>query len=110
MYQYNATLVRVIDGDTVVLDVDLGFHTTRRETFRLHGINAPEMHTSEGKAAKAAAEQWLLTQGPVYIETFKDAQEKYGRFLARVILRDNSGRSLNQWMIDAKHAVPYMTR
>lgn len=42
MYEYNATLVRVVDGDTVILDVDLGFHMRGTLTFRLVGINTPE--------------------------------------------------------------------
>ena len=63
MYEYNAKLVRVIDGDTVDLDVDLGFHLTIRERFRLEGIDTPEIRggTDETKAAARAAKTALET-------------------------------------------------
>lgn len=59
MYQYAARLVRVIDGDTVVLDLDLGFYQWRlNRSYRLARINAPEMSTPEGRAAR----DWLVAR------------------------------------------------
>ncbi len=56
LYFYSANLVRVVDGHTVVLDIDLGFFTWHRfTTIRLAGIDAPEAQTAEGKAAA----EWL---------------------------------------------------
>jgi micrococcal nuclease len=85
LYTYRATLARIVDGDTADLDVDLGFRTWHRDRFRLAGINCPEMSTPEGKAAFIAASTWFIHAGaPVYVQTLKDRQEKYGRYLAWV--------------------------
>jgi micrococcal nuclease len=86
IYIYKAELIRVVDGDTVDLIVDLGFDTSRKERFRLYGVDAPEMNTAEGKAAKA----WLIgilgPYGAIYVQTIqletKAKRDKYGRFLA----------------------------
>jgi len=86
IYIYKAELVRVIDGDTVDLIIDLGFDTSRKERFRLYGIDAPEMNTQEGKAAKAWLEDALMPLEAIYIQTIqlptKATRDKYGRFLA----------------------------
>jgi endonuclease YncB( thermonuclease family) len=70
----------------VDLIIDLGFDTSRKERFRLYGVDAPEMNTAEGKAAKA----WLIgilgPYGAIYVQTIqletKAKRDKYGRFLA----------------------------
>ena len=86
IYIYKAELIRVVDGDTVDLIIDLGFDTSRRERFRLYGIDAPELRTKEGKAAKAWLEDALMPLEPFYIQTIqlstKAKRDKYGRFLA----------------------------
>jgi len=51
-FHYAAELLRVIDGDTIVVRIDLGFDTWRKETIRLRGIDTPEMDSKEGKAAR----------------------------------------------------------
>jgi len=53
MYEYNAQLVRVVDGDTVDISVDLGFHISQQIRVRLNGINSPETSTPAGKGAKS---------------------------------------------------------
>ena len=86
IYIYKAELIRVVDGDTVDLIIDLGFDTLRKERFRLYGIDAPEMNTPEGKEAQA----WLIgvlgPYGAIYVQTVqlstKAKRDKYGRFLA----------------------------
>ena len=86
IYIYKAELIRVVDGDTVDLIIDLGFDTSRKERFRLYGVDAPEMNTAEGKEAKA----WLIgilgPYGAIYVQTLqhntKAKRDKYGRFLA----------------------------
>lgn len=107
MYQYRAEVIRVVDGDTLHLDVDLGFDVKRKDSFRLYGINAPEKNTPEGMAAK----EWLeaiLTDGPTFrtitITTHKDQREKYGRYLATLWIGE---RNINETMIDQGFAVPY---
>ena len=86
IYIYKAELVRVVDGDTVDLVIDLGFDTFRHERFRLYGIDAPEMRTEAGKAAKAWLWEALQPLEAIYVETIqletKAKRDKYGRFLA----------------------------
>lgn len=85
-YEYAATAVRVIDGDTVDVDVDLGFSVTLRQRLRLLGVNTPE----RGHVGWQQATDWLRAQCPagakLEIRTVKDRTEKYGRMLAHIRL------------------------
>lgn len=122
-YEYVAELIEVVDGDTVKLkvlkqwiqEIDFGFYmketvmTTRSAvlTFRLKGINTPEVHgaTKEaGLAAKHAIEM-LLQATPLRAVTYK--QEKYGRWL--VDIYNAKGEFVNDWLVKNGFAVPYMT-
>lgn len=80
MYQYRATVVRWIDGDTVDLDVDLGFHVITRQRFRLLGVDTPERGEPGYGEARQCAESVLPTGAVVTVETIKT--DKYGRWLA----------------------------
>jgi micrococcal nuclease len=103
MYQYKAKVIRIVDGDTLHLEVELGFDVTRKDSFRLYGLDAPELNTDAGKAAKV----WLaeaLTQGVLIITTHKDDREKYGRYLATLWIDQ---KNVNEAMIAAGHAVVY---
>jgi micrococcal nuclease len=86
IYIYKAELIRVVDGDTVDLIIDLGFDTSRKERFRLYGIDAPEMNTAAGKEAKKWLWDALQPLEAIYIQTIqletKAKRDKYGRFLA----------------------------
>jgi micrococcal nuclease len=86
IYIYKAELIRVVDGDTVDLIIDLGFDTSRKERFRLYGVDAPEMNTLAGKAAKAWLWEALQPLESIYVQTIqletKAKRDKYGRFLA----------------------------
>lgn len=83
---------RVIDGDTVVLSIDLGFWTHRRKkkdgvSYRLNRINAPEMSTPEGQPAKQALTDFMASA--VRVQTIPDPnadpkEDKYGRFLVEL--------------------------
>ena len=87
-FKYRATVISVYDGDTVTLDVDCGFHTHRHERFRLNRINTPELTGPERPAGIAARDylRVMLPEGAqVEIQTFKDKQEKYGRYLAEIV-------------------------
>ena len=93
-YTYRATITRVIDGDTVVADIDLGFHTWRREVYlRLARINAPEPKGSTRKAGLAAG-AWLRKKvegKEIIIRTVKSkrGQDQLGsfrRYLAELFL------------------------
>lgn len=83
MYTYACQVERVIDADTLVLIVDLGFGITRKDTFRLLGIDCPELRTEEGKAARLFTVAWIAERGnQLTVRTMKDKQEKFGRYLA----------------------------
>ena len=88
MYDYQATLMRVVDGDTIDVLVDLGFHMSVEMRLRLAGIDTPELHSPDdalrARAVRARARVIeLLPLGVTFrVETIKDKTEKYGRYLA----------------------------
>lgn len=93
MYEYKAKIVRVIDGDTLEVDIDLGFKTTlQREKLRLIGIDTPEIRSSNlkekehGLLAKTYVEKLLPVGSEILVKTEKDKTGKYGRYLARVFV------------------------
>jgi endonuclease YncB( thermonuclease family) len=85
-FQYNATVVRLVDGDTLELDIDLGFKLTFRQLVRLYGINAPELNTPEGKITLARLNALIPPNTKIIINTLKDRKEKYGRYLGIIYL------------------------
>ena len=112
MYEYRARVTRVIDGDTVEAEIDLGFHVTFTVTLRLAGINAPETKGTDrprGLAATRYLDSLItdLTGGTreLTVRTQKDVTEKYGRYLAVLISGDVN---LNDRMLADGHAVPFM--
>lgn len=109
-YDYDATVVRVVDGDTVWLDVDLGFGLRAHYDFRLYGINTPEVIGSSrvaGLAAKAEAER-LLGLGPLRIVSYKS--DKYGRWLADLYVKPATGAEIwvNDALLKGGFAQPYL--
>jgi micrococcal nuclease len=119
IYIYKAELIRVVDGDTVDLVIDLGFDTSRHERFRLYGIDAPEIRFEAGKASKAWLWYALQPLESIYVQTIqlstKAKRDKYGRFLAVLYgdlsdLRANlppktlAVESINAQIIEAGHA------
>ncbi len=105
MYEYRATITRVVDGDTVRANVDLGCDVHINLTLRLYGINAPEMSTPDGPPAKEHLIE-LIGTAPLTIRTIKDRKEKYGRYLATLIRDD--GVDCNTSMVADGYAVEYM--
>lgn len=109
---YNATVLRVIDGDTIELDIDLGRNIKLRDKVRLANINSPELPTVAGKAAKEAVIAYLFHDNPtseIAIETFKP--DKYGRWLViawKVHPLVQASQSLNDMMVEKGFAVPYL--
>lgn len=82
-YTYRATLVRVIDGDTYVLDLDLGFDIHAHVPVRLLGWDAPEHNTPDGVRATKLAETRLKDATRIMVATEKDEQT-FARWLAHV--------------------------
>ena len=118
VYVYRATVESIYDGDTFRANVDLGMDVVLKEqSFRMYGIDAPELRKEEAEAGRAARD-WLRAKMPVGTRiiiatikerknTNKDSKEKYGRYLATVYLEDED-LSINEQMLALNHAVPYI--
>lgn len=100
MYEYKATVHRVIDGDTAILNIDLGLSTFRRVTIRLKDVRAPELSAEFGLEAKAKLTSLLLAD--LTVKTFKDRTEKYGRYLGTIYSGPVCINGLIQGWIDEK--------
>ena len=93
-FWYGATLLKVVDGDTIELMVDLGFNIHHKMRVRLYGVNTPESRTKDlaekkmGLEAKHFTEQWLTNHKWVFVNTIPDKNDKYGRVLARIFSSD----------------------
>jgi micrococcal nuclease len=112
LYHYKMTVTKVVDGDTVYGDVDLGFNIGfKKMEFRLSGINTPETKgaTKEaGLTSKKFVEDTILNK-EVIIVTKKDGKEKYGRYLAEIFfLVGVEWISLNKTLLDKSLAVEFM--
>ena len=98
-----ATVARVVDADTLALVLDLGWHIALTTNARVAGIDAPELSTAEGKAARDYVRELLPAGAPV---TFVSRQlDKYGRPLGSVALAD--GRDLATLLLQTGRAVTY---
>lgn len=82
LYTYRAFVERVVDADTLLVVIDLGFSIFTSQYLRLRGINAPELSTKEGQKAKQTLEKMLQNADPITI--FSTRTEKYGRYLADI--------------------------
>lgn len=108
-YIYTALVIKVVDGDTVVV-VDLGFRIKSEMRVRLYGIDTPEINSSveserlAANTAKVKVQSMILGQ-EVYIETFK--VDKYGRYLAKIFLDSVDGITLNDVLVEHGLAKPY---
>lgn len=106
LYTYRCDLVRVVDGDTVELSIDLGLRVAVRAVCRLHGIDAPKRRCDPCVAAEAT--KYLtdrLKNTPLTCRTHKDRTGKYGRYLVRLF--DKDGWDINEAMVRNGHAKRY---
>ena len=121
MYRYNVTVTRIVDGDTVDVDIDLGFGMVyKKQRVRMMGIDTPESRTKDleekfyGKQAKKFLTSLLKE---TEVELVSHDKGKFGRILGELFLtvKENEDasyelaneKSVNQMMIDNYHAVPY---
>ena len=111
---YVKEVKKVVDGDTIDADIDLGFDISFSSRVRLAGIDTPESRTTDklekqlGLESKAYLKNAIDSAKTVVIKTEKmDSSEKYGRILGWVFL-DGSEVSINQKMIDEGYAWGYM--
>jgi micrococcal nuclease len=115
MFEYYVKKVnKVVDGDTIDVDIDLGFDISFSSRVRLAGIDTPESRTTDkaekvlGLEAKAYVKTQIDSAKSVVIKTEKmDSSEKYGRILGWVYL-DGSDLSLNEKMIKDGYAWGYL--
>ena len=117
MYNYKISPVRVIDGDTIDAEIDLGFDVKIKKRIRFMGINTPESRTRdlEEKARGLAAKDRLkaILEGTKEIQLCSHGIGKYGRCLGEIMLDmvDGSEKltlvSLNELLIKEGHAVEY---
>ena len=111
-FWYTAYVVGVYDGDSVTLDVDLGFKIFMRDAkMRLAGIDTAELRGDEREQGLVARD-WLrerILNKKVLILTAKDHTDKYGRWLATVFDWDENGNlvNINDLLVESGIAKPY---
>jgi micrococcal nuclease len=104
MYKYNAQVLKVIDGDTVDLFIDLGFKVGFNTRIRLIGIDTPEKNFPYGKVVKDCLIN-LLEGNKIYLDVTK--KDKYGRYLGLVYLNESDNLSVNELLINENMAKAY---
>jgi len=116
MYHYPCKIIKVVDGDTVDVDIDLGFGVwMRNQRIRMYGIDAPESRTSNqtekkyGLASKRFLEDMCDDKNGLVLRTHKDKKGKFGRILGELWrTTDYADQSINEYMLEKYHAVRYM--
>jgi micrococcal nuclease len=114
-FEYHAKVNKVIDGDTINVDLDLGFNVVlSNQSVRLLGVDTPESRTADkvektfGVLSKEKVKNFIdKCQNQIILQTvLSDSEEKFGRLLGKVINpKDNT--SLNEWLIWHNYAVAY---
>ena len=116
MYEYRCKVVKIIDGDTVDVDIDLGFGVwLKKERIRMYGIDTPESTNKRlgRKEVWTCCKEihyrvcWMM-RVVLFLRTRKDAEGKFGRILGELWrTTDFADKSINDYMIDKRHAVAY---
>ena len=115
MYEYKASVLRIVDGDTIDVMLDLGFDTWVRRRVRSYGINCPETRTRDkkekaaGLKAKQFVSDWCTEYNMKCVIKSKGIG-KFGRVIGEVFFIKNSEESycLNDMLLDKGHAEPFM--
>ena len=117
-FVYRAACLEVVDGDTLTLRIDTGFHSTRVDRVRLLGVNAPELHKADSHAAGLQAKMfvqaqitaWQASQAewPLLVQTHKS--DSFGRWLAEVWPAEGDGPALSSLLLAAGHAVVFLPK
>jgi len=119
MYEYSCRIVRVVDGDTVDIDIDLGFDVwLKKQRIRLYGVDTPESRTRDleekkyGLAAKKFVENHLPVGSKQTLRTRLDDRGKFGRILGEFVLTTqwegkNIPTTINEQLVKHRHAVKY---
>jgi len=97
-YTYNAKVIKVYDGDTFTVNIDLGFYLVWNEqVIRLARVNTPEVRGAEREEGLKVRDivRDLILDKEVTIKTIKDKKGKYGRYLAEIEFEDDNGNLIN---------------
>jgi len=117
-FTYNVRIVDVVDGDTVKVDIDMGFGMwMMNQNIRLLGIDAPESRTKDlvekkfGLLTKSIVEQYLPIGSMQQMVTTKEGRGKFGRVLGEFLVKSSANSqilfNLNRFLIDNHYAVEY---
>jgi micrococcal nuclease len=112
MYEYNCKIVRIIDGDTVDVDIDLGFAVwLNKQRIRLFGVDTPESRTRDAEEKKFGILAKNFVKGRLPVGSMQilrtrmdDSRGKFGRILGEFVLEETT---LNQLLIVTNNGVPY---
>tara|TARA_R110001583_G_scaffold189669_1_gene353291 strand:- start:589 stop:1032 length:444 start_codon:yes stop_codon:yes gene_type:complete len=117
MYEYECTIVKVVDGDTVDVNINLGFNTwINNERVRLYGIDTPESRTRDleekkfGLYAKSVVEKYIPVGSKQVLVTHLDKVGKFGRILGEFKIYDGEEdrqTTINEYMIRKNIGVEY---
>lgn len=110
-FVYEAKVLSVHDGDTISVEIELGFQVKFTDKIRFYGINAPELKIRDGNnklqinptgmKTLAVVDDFIKAGDIVVIETIKDKKEKYGRYLANIyVTKDDEQIFLNKYLLD----------
>ena len=113
MYTYKARLIRVIDGDTVDAEIDLGFGVYMKQRVRLYGINTPDSRSKEqeererGLASKQRLTEILTRE--FIVETILNKRGKFGRILGILYVEQEDGirNNINETLVKEGFAKEY---
>ncbi len=111
MYEYNCKIVRVIDGDSIIIDIDLGFsHFIHNESIRLYGVDTPECRTrdAEEKDCRTLGKEVCRTDASRRRNLQARTREKgkFGRYLG--VIKITGNLTINTALVTEHLAVPYM--
>ena len=110
MYEYKAEVIRWVDGDTLLVEVDLGFYVKKTERVRLARIDAPEMNSEvayqvrQAKSARSKAKKFCPKGAIITLQTAKEKRDRYARYIAEVIYQD---KNLSDYLLEIGAAKPY---
>ncbi len=110
MYEYKAKILRWVDGDTLLVEIDLGFYVKREEKVRLARINTPELNSEipfrirRAKNARGVAKKFCPNGSEVKIQTHKTKRDKYARYIAEVFFK---GKNLSDYLLKQGVAKKY---
>ena len=117
MYEYECTIRKVVDGDTIDVDINLGFNTwINNERVRLYGIDTPESRTRDleekkfGLYAKSVVDKYLPVGSKQVLVTHLDKVGKFGRILGEFRIYDGEQdrqTTINEYMIRKSIGVQY---